>query len=279
VTHHAPQPKLLALDTSTQRLVVALAVGDVTHGLDEEGGARASARLLPAVQELMQRAGLALRHLDAVAFARGPGAFTGLRAAASAAQGLAFGLGCPVLPIDSLMVVAEDARLQAIASSVHADPARDDAAWPDGTRVAVAMDARMGEIYAACWRWSQGTWHEEDAASLVDAEALSARWRELEPAVVAGTALDIHASKLEVPRGARAFTTMRHAPAALATLARRAWHAGHRVHPRDAQPLYVRDKVAFTTLERERMRGARAADAGEPSRAPTLEPAKSPGAS
>lgn len=251
-------PKLLALDTSTQRLVVALAVGDVTHGLDEEGGARTSARLLPAVQALMQRAGLALRDLDAVAFARGPGAFTGLRAAASAAQGLAFGLGCPVLPIDSLLVVAEDARLRSIASSAHGGPAHDDAVWPDGTRVAVAMDARMGEIYAASWRWSQGTWRDEDAAALVEPEALAARWRALEPGIVAGTALDVgHASRLEIPHGARAITTMLHAPAALASLARRAWHAGRGVHPREAQPLYLRDKVAFTTRERDEMRATR----------------------
>jgi tRNA threonylcarbamoyladenosine biosynthesis protein TsaB len=277
VTHQLPQ--LLALDTSTQRLVVALAVGDVTHGLDEEGGARASARLLPAVQEVMQRAGVALRDLDAVAFARGPGAFTGLRAAASAAQGLAFGLGCPVLAIDSLLVVAEDARLQSIASGVRGAPESDDAAWPDGARVAVAMDARMGEIYAACWRWSRGTWHDEDPAALVDAEALEARWRALEPAVVAGNALDVHASRLEVPRGARAVATMQHAPAALASLARRAWHAGLGVHPREAQPLYVRDKVAFTTLEREHMRATRADDAGAPGAAPPVEPAGSPAAS
>lgn len=262
--HVADVPKLLALDTSTQRLVVALALGDVTHGLDEEGGARASARLLPAVQALMQRAGLALRDLDAVAFARGPGAFTGLRTAASAAQGLAFGLGCPVLPIDSLLVIAEDARLQSfmpaasIAPSPPSDAVRDDvAAWPDGSRIAVAMDARMGQIYAACWRWSQGGWQAEDAASLLDPAELAARWRDLEPAVVAGTALDVHASRLELPRGAHVVTTMQHAPAALASLARRAWRGARAVHAREAQPLYVRDKVAFTTLERDEQRAAR----------------------
>ena len=239
--------------------MIALAVGDVTHGLEEEGGALASARLLPAVQELMQRAGIALRDLDAVAFARGPGAFTGLRTAASAAQGLAFGLRCPVLPIDSLLVVAEDARLRSIGAAAHDEPPRGDEPWPDGARVAVAMDARMGEIYAACWRWSQGAWHDEDAAALVDPDTLTVRWRSLAPAVVAGSALDVHAPRLEVPPGARAIATMLHAPAALASLARRAWHAGQGVHARDAQPLYVRDKVAFTTLERERMRSAKAA--------------------
>ncbi len=229
-------------------MVVALAIGAVTHGLDEEGGARASSRLLPAVQDLMQRAGLSLQDLHAVAFARGPGAFTGLRCAASAAQGLAFGLRLPVLPIDSLLVVAEEARLQL------------DSVAQRSACIAVAMDARMGQIYAARYGWRDGAWHDQDGASLVEPEALAALWRDAPPTVVAGTALGVYAQRLALAPNVRCIATMVHAPAALASLARRAWHAGHAVHPREAQPLYVRDKVAFTTRERDDMR--------TPSRAP-----------
>src|SRR5689334_11115577 len=129
--------KLLALDTATESMAVAVAHGDVSLATNAEGGARASEHLIPAALELLARAGLAPTDLDAIAFGQGPGAFTGLRTAVSVAQGLAFGIGCPVLPIDSLLIVAEDARAQALGV--------------DGTEpfeLWVAMDARMDEVYA-----------------------------------------------------------------------------------------------------------------------------------
>jgi tRNA threonylcarbamoyl adenosine modification protein YeaZ len=126
--------KLLAIDTSTE--VMALAVG---HGEQAwlhlgEGGAKTSSQLLPQLQALLQAAGLALRDLDALAFGAGPGAFTGLRTACSVVQGLAFGVNKPVLPLDSLLIVAEAARQ-----------------GRETFEVDVAMDARMGEAYAGAY--------------------------------------------------------------------------------------------------------------------------------
>ena len=105
-------PALLSLDASTETLAVAPARASGFKASETAGGAQASAQLLPEVQRLLREAGLRLSDLDAIAFARGPGAFTGLRTACAAAQGLAFGADKPVLAIDSLMVVAEDARAQ-----------------------------------------------------------------------------------------------------------------------------------------------------------------------
>src|SRR5512146_1143950 len=102
--------RLLAFDTSTERMALAVCHGErvVTH--EAAGGAQASATLIGAIRALLAEAGLDAATLDAVAFGRGPGAFTGLRTACAVAQGYAFGLGRPALPLDTLQVVAEDAR-------------------------------------------------------------------------------------------------------------------------------------------------------------------------
>jgi tRNA threonylcarbamoyladenosine biosynthesis protein TsaB len=237
------RPRLLGLDTTAQRLVVALADGDATVGVDEEGGARASSRVLPAVDALLRGAGITLRDLDATAFARGPGAFTGLRTAASVTQGLAFGLGLPVLPIDSLLVVAEDARLQ--LGSIAA-----------GTSIGVAADARMDQIYAATYRWGGDGWVIVDTAALVAPEALVANWSTQPPDLVTGSAFDMLAGRLGALEARRRVSLPRVMPHALASLARMAWRDGAVVAAGKAQPLYVRDKVAFTTIEREAAKAA-----------------------
>ena len=134
-------PFLLALDSSTDTMAVALVTSGPTRVFEAAGGAQASARLLPEVKSLLADAGVAMADLDAIAFGQGPGAFTGLRTACAVAQGLAYGLGKPVLAIDSLMLVAEDARTQGAGDEV----------W-------VAMDARIGEIYAARYRHDCTAW-------------------------------------------------------------------------------------------------------------------------
>ena len=123
--------RLLALDTATERMAVALADGEAELLLNAEGGAAASATLLPAVLAQLAERQMQPADLQAIAFGCGPGAFTGLRTAVSVAQGLAFGIGCPVLAICSLLIVAEDARQHA--------------GVPPGETFAilVAMDARI----------------------------------------------------------------------------------------------------------------------------------------
>src|SRR5690348_11811729 len=116
--------KLLAFDTSTEVMSIAVAHGAQLWQHTGAGGAQASSTLIPAIQALMAQAGLQFEQLDAIAFGRGPGSFTGLRTACSVAQGLAFGASARllpganvpsqvrVLPIDTLLAVAEEARCQ-----------------------------------------------------------------------------------------------------------------------------------------------------------------------
>lgn len=234
--------KLLAFDTSTETLSVAVRAGAGAPVLEHTGagGAQASAALIPAVQDLLRQAGLALRDLDAIAFGRGPGSFTGLRTAAAVAQGLGFGAGVPVLAIDTLLAVAEEAWTGAGAQ-----------------RVVALLDARMGEVYVAAYERAGGRWRTERSPALARPEdvVLPPGW------TLAGNAVELHADRL--PAGPRiaalptAGALLRLAPAELAD------GGGHEAA--GALPLYIRDKVAQTTEERaaerarkELLRGASA---------------------
>jgi tRNA threonylcarbamoyladenosine biosynthesis protein TsaB len=228
---------LIAFDTATERMTVALQHGERVFAHEGEGGAKASATLLPAIFALLAEAGIALADLDAIAFGRGPGAFTGLRTACSVAQGLAFGAGKQVLPIDSLLAVAEDARAGGI----------------DRRRVWTVIDARMAQIYAAEYEHVDGRWSTRVAPFLTDCEALAERWRDDPPEAIAGNALIVFAGQLAT---ADAVLAPMATPSALAMLrlAGRAWSDGTAVDPTLALPLYVRDNVAQTTAEREAAR-------------------------
>ncbi len=235
---------LLAFDTATEQVHLALAVGERTWRREFAGGARASADLIPSILALLAEAGSSLAALDAIAFGRGPGAFTGLRTACAVAQGLAYGAGKPVLALDTLLAVADDAR-----------------AGRPGWSGWVVVDARMGEVYAAAYRFDANGWHETAAPRLATPAALSEAWRSDPPAALAGSALEAFGEQL-VAEGATRQPSARPRGEALLALARSAWRAGRTIDPALALPLYLRDKVAQTTAEREAAREARALAAG-----------------
>ena len=232
-------PLLLAFDTATEHLSIAVTGRASVLVHEAAGGALASATLIPAILALLARAGVGLRELDAIAFGRGPGAFTGLRTACSVAQGLAFGAGKPVLPIDSLLVVAEDARAGSTPQQV----------W-------VAMDARMDEVYAAHYAFRDGGWSVLCAPMLTTPELLNERWRDAPAQCVAGSALAAFGPLLETGAALRVPDALPRAPAML-PLARALWAQGGAVDAAQALPLYLRDKVAQTTVERAAARAAK----------------------
>ena len=228
---------LLAFDTSTETLSVALAwtVGGQAQEArqESEGGREASATLIPTVQALLAQAGLELGQLQAIAFGRGPGSFTGLRTACAVAQGLALGAQLPVLPVDTLMAVAEDAR-----------------ARHGCTQVLAALDARMGEVYACAYRHGADGWQALGEVTLGAPESLVL----LPGFVLAGNVQVAYGARLPAPAfPARpcADALLRLAPALLA--------AGQALPADQALPLYVRDKVAQTTAEREAAKAAASA--------------------
>ena len=231
---------LLAFDTSTERMTVALRVQGVDHLHDAPGGAAASAALLPAIHRLLDTAGTTLGALDAIAFGRGPGAFTGLRTSCAVAQGLGFGLGRPLLSIDSLLLAAEDARRQAAPRAAEFE-------------VGVAMDARMDEAYAGRYRWRGGRWQVLEAPALYTLPALAAAWADAPP-WLAGSALAAFGDRLPLAPAVPRLPRERDRAAALLALAQQAFDDGATLDAAQALPTYLRDKVALTTREREALK-------------------------
>lgn len=235
--------KLLALDTATEVMAVALADGDASWHLNAPGGALASAHLIPTLMAQLAAQGLVPADLDAVAFGQGPGAFTGLRTAVSVAQGLAFGARRPVLAIDSLLIVADDALAQARSQAGKAP------GTGAGEVIWVAMDARMDEIYAGAYAHDGLDWQVRHPPALYDLPGLHAVWAEEPPTTAAGSALAAFGSRLSLG-GASLWPQEQDRAAALLRLARAAWRRGAQMPAEHALPLYLRDKVALTTAER-----------------------------
>jgi tRNA threonylcarbamoyladenosine biosynthesis protein TsaB len=239
--------RFLAFDTSTERLSVGVAVGARQWLHEGPGAAQASATLIPAVLDLLAQAGLELRALDAIVFGRGPGSFTGLRTACAVAQGLAAGASLPVLPVDTLLAVAEEAAGLHSAAG-HLPPAA----------LSALLDARMDEVYAQDFLLGPQGWQAQGPCLLRAPEQL--QWSG-GPRLVVGNVFEVYAGRLPaLPPGALAVPALPTARALL-RLAPRLLAQGLAVPAAQALPLYVRDKVAQTTDERLAAK-ARAQQAG-----------------
>jgi tRNA threonylcarbamoyladenosine biosynthesis protein TsaB len=220
--------KILAFDTSTEQLSIAVERDGQVWQHQGLGGAQASSTLIPGIESLMAQAGLRYEQLDAIAFGAGPGAFTGLRTACSVAQGLGFGSNVKLLPVDSLMAIAEEARVQSKA-----------------LRVLALLDARMDEIYAAPYEYTQGRWKALADFIVRKPEDLPA----FEGDALAGNAFDVYGERLHFDKALPRIKALPTATAML-RLAPDLLAQGLAVNAEDALPRYVRDKVAQTTEER-----------------------------
>lgn len=223
---------LLAFDTSTDTLSIAVQRGasGAPYQHTAAGGAQTSTHLIPEIQRLMAMAQLRFEDLDAIVFGAGPGSFTGLRTACAVAQGLAFGAAVPVLPVDTLLAVAEEARWQ-----------RGDA---QALAVTALLDARMDELYAADHLFASGGWTRRSDTRLIKPENLD--WNGVN--LLAGNVFDGYGARL--PPLAE-HTTALPTATALLRLAPALLASGAGVSAENALPTYIRDKVAQTTLERD----------------------------
>ena len=253
--------KWLAIETSTDMLSLAIAStqGDASEvwAHTSQGGAKSSQLVLPEVVRLMDEAQMRFTDLTAVVFGKGPGSFTGLRTACSVAQGLAFGAGVLVLPIDTLLAVAEDARYQN-AQQKHQHKHQQTQQQPEQLtlqeqRFFVAMDARMDQVYTAAYEW-RTDWQCVQAPSVNSPENISVptEWKDLAFTTV-GNACDAFATRWPAELSGKHLHAMPTAQALL-RLAPFAWSQGLAVLPEEALPLYIRDKVAQTTQERAQLK-------------------------
>jgi tRNA threonylcarbamoyladenosine biosynthesis protein TsaB len=222
---------LLAIETSTEACSVALYHAGATIARSELAPRRHAELVLPMADALLAEAGLGRRQLDAIAVGRGPGAFTGVRLAVSIAQGMALGLDLPVIPVSSLAALALDAP-------------------DDGSSVLAVIDARMGEVYAACYRRdADGTLQGLDDERVCAPERLQLPAGHAWSVIGSGwkTYRSVLAERLPEPRWADG---ERYPQAhAVALLAAAEFSAGRALPPEQALPLYLRDKVALTLVE------------------------------
>lgn len=223
--------KILALDTSTEWLSVAVYDGHDASVIRERAGNSASERILPLTQHVLADAGITLKSLGGIGYGAGPGSFTGVRITCGVVQGLALGADLPVFGVPTLGAIAH-------------------AAWRrhGWSRVLACLDARMREVYVCSYARRGERWTrigdpaacKPDAVTLADDDS----WHG------AGGGFSAYPELAE--RLALSNTDAGIVPDAKA-IAEWAWPhllAGEGIDAAGAQPLYVRHRVALTTVER-----------------------------
>ncbi|KPJ82055.1 MAG: hypothetical protein AMJ58_02625 [Gammaproteobacteria bacterium SG8_30] len=224
--------RILGLDTATEACSAALLVEDEVFERYEVLGRGHAERLLPMVQAVLAEAGTALAALDAIAFGRGPGGFTGLRIAAGVAQGLAFGASLPVVPVSDLAALAaRAARLRG------------------GRHVLACLDARMAQVY-----WAAFDCLDPDAPVALTPEAVSDPGRLTLPELQgdppmffgAGHGFAAYPALHTLLEGQLSGFDAELLPHAreIARLGAGEFRAGRTVDPVEAVPVYLRDEVA-----------------------------------
>ena len=226
--------KILALDTATETCSVALMVDDKVYSRSEFAPRDHTKKILPMVDEVLKEAGLTLSDLDALAFGRGPGSFTGVRIGIGIAQGLAFGADLPMIGISTLKTMAQGAYRKSGATSV-----------------ATAIDARMSEVYWGRFeRQEDGDWSEVDNECVIPPTVLAEQTQPDEKAwVKAGTGWDAYSEELKpMPLTLTDSEILYPESEDIVFLAQFEWAKGNTSPVEEASPVYLRDTVAWKKL-------------------------------
>ncbi|AWS77767.1 tRNA (adenosine(37)-N6)-threonylcarbamoyltransferase complex dimerization subunit type 1 TsaB [Enterobacter hormaechei] len=226
--------RILAIDTATEACSVALWNNGTTFAHFEECPREHTQRILPLVKTILTEGNTSLTDLDALAYGRGPGSFTGVRIGIGIAQGLALGADLPMIGVSTLATMAQGAWRMTGA-----------------TRVLAAIDARMGEVYWAEYtRDENGVWHGEETEAVLKPEAVTGRLKQLSgewatvgtgwpawPEMAKDTGLTLVDGNMLLPAAEDML------PIACQLLA-----AGKTVAVEHAEPVYLRNTVAWKKL-------------------------------
>ena len=227
---------LLALDTSTEFLSLALIKGSESFTFDVHAGQTHSQLILPQIQALLNTADMQLKDLHGIAFGAGPGSFTGVRIAAGVAQGLGFGANLPVVSICTLLALAEASDMQT-----------------SGTKKVIAcLDARMSEVYHAAYEKTDSEWQAVSEPGLYKPDAVPAM--QGDDWVGAGSGWQTYAEQLTAIYGEHLRTIQPQllpTASAILRLAQPVFARGEAKAASEAMPIYIRNRVALKTAERE----------------------------
>ncbi|MGR5278911.1 tRNA (adenosine(37)-N6)-threonylcarbamoyltransferase complex dimerization subunit type 1 TsaB [Vibrio rotiferianus] len=226
--------KILAIDTATENCSVALLVGDKVISRSEVAPRDHTKKVLPMVDELLKEAGLTLQELDALAFGRGPGSFTGVRIGIGIAQGLAFGADLPMIGVSTLAAMAQGSYRRHGA-----------------TDVAVAIDARMSEVYWARYtRQENGEWAGVDAECVIPPARLAEEVQADDNTwTTAGTGWDAYQDELgQLRLNLTAGEVLYPDSQDIVILAKQELDKGNTVPVEESSPVYLRDNVTWKKL-------------------------------
>ncbi len=220
----------------------AVVKGDTVFVRQSNGVRTHSQSILPMVQELLHDAELQLNQVDAIAFGAGPGSFTGVRTACGITQGLAFGANLPAIGLVTLEAMAQACRELYGANNVLA-----------------VLDARMGEVYWAQYHYDPATgWQTVVEPALCAPEAVTPV--DAEGLLACGNGFSAYPDALgSLACAASAHVDVMPHARHLARLGQLAFAAGKAVSAAEAQPLYLRNKIAYTSEERREINAAKAA--------------------
>ena len=228
--------KILAIETATEACSAALLIDDKMIDRFEIAPREHTKRLLPMMDDVLEEGGCRLADVDAIAFSRGPGAFTGLRIAAGVAQGAALSVDKLVIPVSTLATLALD-----IVDTQQT--------IKDATIIAT-LDARMGEIYWGIFTYQQGQLTPIEEESVTTPEDMLSRLRQLETieqAYIGGSGWDAYQHEFSQESVKSTLIPVEQVyPTAInvARLAKMHFLAGDAVPAEDAQPVYIRNNVA-----------------------------------
>lgn len=229
---------ILALDSSTDACSVALCADGKMDARFELAAKSHTQRLLPMVDELLQGNNLSLRGLDAIAFGRGPGSFTGLRICMGIVQGLAFGAQLPVIPVSTLKSMA--------LGYYRANP---QVSLP----LLVSLDARMDEVY-----WGLFAREGDFVSALSDEFVMKPELLSVQNVIqsLAGRFIAIgpgwHYPAMQVLATSTIVVDAQPKAEDVALIAARVWSAGGAINVLDAEPVYLRDTISWQKRQRIR---------------------------